>query len=65
MRSAHDAGLQVTLAADAVITLPAFGPDDQQIPAAQVQAVELAALASFARLTPVAAILAELGGVVA
>lgn len=65
VRSAHDAGLQVTLATDAVITLPVFGPGDQQIPAAQVQAVELAALANFARLTPVAVILAELGGVVA
>lgn len=65
VRSAHDAGLQVMLAADAVITLPAFGPGETQIPAAQVQAVELAALANFARLAPVATILDELGGVTA
>lgn len=65
VRSAHDAGLQVTLAADAVITLPAFGADGAAIPADQVQAVELAALANFARLETVEAILSALPPVTA
>lgn len=62
LRSAHDAGFAVVLASDAVITLPAPLPGGDMIPAAQVQAVEMAALSNFAQLAGVDAVLALVTG---